>query len=583
MVGALLLAGIMDAIGLSMLLPLLSIAVGVHKGPEEVPAAADAAQISKLEEMVSDGFAAFGITPTIGIVLLVIIVAIFLKSALMLLAKNQVGFTIARVATNLRLDLLRALLVTRWEYYLNQPVGGLTNAMATEAHRASSAYHKGIIMIAEFLQAIVYTCIALLVSWKTTLVALVTGFIILYLLKYFVAKAQRAGQRQTNLLSSLITLMTDTLQSIKPLKAMARADLADFLLEKKTRGLNKALRKQVFSKEVRRSLQEPLMIIFLAIGIYVVLVHWRLPLVTVMVLVFILARLIRQLNKVQERYQEMMVDESAYWALQETIQKTRQMQEPPTGSRQPSLNHSIRLDHVSFTYADQWILKNASLTIPAGTITAIAGPSGSGKTTVVDLMIGLLRPQEGEIWIDDLPLQEVDSRKWRRLIGYIPQESLLLHDSVFNNVTLGDSDLSEEDAVAALRAAGSWEFVKSLPNGIHSIVGERGGKLSGGQRQRIAIARAVVHKPRLLILDEATSALDPRTEEEICNTLHELRGNLTIVTISHQPALAKIADRVYHIQAGKIMELEHTAENGSESEQTDTRHQPKIGAVSDSG
>jgi ATP-binding cassette subfamily C protein len=583
MVGALLLAGIMDAIGLSMLLPLLSIAVGRQKDPEEIPVAPDSEQISKLEELVSDAFAAFGITPTIGIVLTVIIVAIFLKSALMLLAKNQVGFTIARVATNLRLDLLRALLVTRWEYYLNQPVGGLTNAMATEAFRASSAYHQGIIMIAEFLQAMVYTCIALLVSWKTTLAALATGFIILYLLKHFVKKAQRAGQRQTDLLKSLITLMTDTLQSIKPLKAMARADLADFLLEKKTKGLNKAIRKQVFSKEVRRSLQEPLLVIFLAIGIYVILVHWRLPLVTVMVLVFLLARLIRQLNKVQERYQEMMVNESAYWALQETIQNTRQMQEPATGSRHPSLKRAIRLDHVSFAYDDQWVLKNASLTIPAGTIAAVAGPSGSGKTTVVDLMIGLLRPQEGEIWIDDLPLQEVDSRKWRRLIGYIPQDSLLLHDSVFNNVTLGDSNLSEDDTIAALRAAGSWEFVKSLPKGIHSIVGERGGKLSGGQRQRIAIARAIVHKPELLILDEATSALDPQTEEAICNTLHELRGDLTIITISHQPALAKIADRIYHIQDGKIVELDHAPKEGVASEQVDTRDQLKLGAASDNG
>jgi ATP-binding cassette subfamily C protein len=547
MVCALLLAGIMDAIGLSMLLPLLSIAVGVQSGPEEISATHEVAQASKLEQLVSDGFAVFGLTPTIGIVLTVIIVAIVLKSALMLLAKNQVGFTIARVATNLRLDLLRALLVTRWEYYLNQPIGGLTNAMATEAHRASAAYHQGIIMIAEFFQAVVYTCIALLVSWRTTLAALATGFVILYLLKYFVEKARRAGMRQTDLLKSLLTLMTDTLQSIKPLKAMARAGLADFLLAKKTNRLNKALRKQVFSKEVRRSLQEPLLIIFLAIGIYVILVHWRLPLVTVMVLVFLLARLIRQLNKVQERYQEMMVHESAYWSLQDMIHEIERMQEPAMGSRLPSLKHAIRLDNV------------------------------------VDLVIGLLRPQEGEIWIDDTPFAQANLISWRHMIGYIPQETLLLHDTVLNNVTLGDSELSEDDAITALRAAGSWEFVKSLPKGIKSMVGERGGKLSGGQRQRIAIARAIVHRPKLLILDEATSALDPQTEEAICNTLRQLRGDLTIVTISHQPALAKIADRAYRIQDGKIVELENTAKTRLESEQVDAQNNPKLKTAPDTG
>jgi ATP-binding cassette subfamily C protein len=483
----------------------------------------------------------------------------------------------------LRLDLLRALLVTRWEYYLNQPIGGLTNAMATEAHRASAAYHQGIIMIAEFFQAVVYTCIALLVSWRTTLAALATGFVILYLLKYFVEKARRAGMRQTDLLKSLLTLMTDTLQSIKPLKAMARAGLADFLLAKKTNRLNKALRKQVFSKEVRRSLQEPLLIIFLAIGIYVILVHWRLPLVTVMVLVFLLARLIRQLNKVQERYQEMMVHESAYWSLQDMIHEIERMQEPAMGSRLPSLKHAIRLDNVGFAYDDQWVLKNASLTIPAGMITAIAGPSGSGKTTVVDLVIGLLRPQEGEIWIDDTPFAQANLISWRHMIGYIPQETLLLHDTVLNNVTLGDSELSEDDAITALRAAGSWEFVKSLPKGIKSMVGERGGKLSGGQRQRIAIARAIVHRPKLLILDEATSALDPQTEEAICNTLRQLRGDLTIVTISHQPALAKIADRAYRIQDGKIVELENTAKTRLESEQVDAQNNPKLKTAPDTG
>ena len=176
----------------------------------------------------------------------------------------------------------------------------------------------------------------------------------------------------------------------------------------------------------------------------------------------------------------------------------------------------------------------------------------------------------------------MDIRKWRRLIGYIPQESLLLHDSVFNNVTLGDPDLGEDDAIAALRAAGSWEFVKALPKGIHSIVGERGGKLSGGQRQRIAIARAIVHQPELLVLDEATSALDPRTEEAICTTLRQLRGDLTIVTISHQPAMAKISDRVYQIRDGKILELNHSAENGLESKQIDTPDRVKLGAASDS-
>ncbi len=175
-------------------------------------------------------------------------------------------------------------------------------------------------------------------------------------------------------------------------------------------------------------------------------------------------------------------------------------------------------------------------------------------------MTGLLRPQQGEVWIDDVPLAQVNLKSWRRMIGYIPQETILLHDTVLNNVTLGDPGLSEAAAQEALRAAGAWEFVNAMPLSMQSMVGERGGKLSGGQRQRIAIARALVHKPKLLILDEATSGLDPASEAAVCDTLQQLRGELTILAISHQSALVKIADKAYRIQDGKILQTENTSE-----------------------
>jgi len=155
-----------------------------------------------------------------------------------------------------------------------------------------------------------------------------------------------------------------------------------------------------------------------------------------------------------------------------------------------------------------------------------------------------------DVWIDDLPLERLDWRAWRRMIGYVPQDTVLLHDSVRSNVTLGDPELTEADAIAALRAAGVWSVVSEMPEGIETIVGERGGKLSGGQRQRVAIAHALAHKPRVLILDEATSALDPETEAAICRTLEGLRGELTIVAISHQSPLVEVADRVYRMAAG---------------------------------
>jgi ATP-binding cassette subfamily C protein len=249
----------------------------------------------------------------------------------------------------------------------------------------------------------------------------------------------------------------------------------------------------------------------------------------------------------------MAICESAYWSLHAAIDEARAKQEPATGGATPRLAHGIRLRNIGFRYRDAWILRDLSLTIPAGAFVSLVGPSGAGKTTVIDLVTALLEPEEGGIFVDRLPLREINRKAWRRLIGYVPQDTFLLHDTILNNVTLGDPELTEEDARQALESAQIGEFVASLPEGMQSIVGERGSMLSGGQRQRVAIARALAHRPRLLILDEATSALDPASESAISKTLADLRGRLTILAVSHQSALVDVADRVYRLQDGEAV------------------------------
>ena len=545
---ALLLAGAAEGVGLSALLPLISIAIGKQTGAQGGNLAGE----SGLERAVTETLAAIGLSPTLGVLLTVIALAITLKSIMILLAKKRIGYTVAQVATDLRLALLRALLVTKWEYYIRQPIGVLTNAMATEANRTSKAYNCSITIIALLIQAMVYAGVALLVSWRATLLAVAVGLFLVYILSHLVKKARRAGLRQTELMKSLLTHLTDTLLSIKPLKAMARESRADALLQRKTKRLNKALKKEVLTNETLKASQEPLLIAIAAIGLYAALIYWHMTLARVTVLTFLLVRVVKQLNKVQEQYQQMVIVESAYWSLQDTIQEAERARETTLGSEVPSLEHVIRLDRVSFTYDEEWVLRDASLSFPTGLFTAIVGPSGVGKTTIVDLVMGLIRPQKGEIFVDNLPLAEVDLRSWRNMIGYVPQETLLLHDTILINVTLGAPDLTEADTEKALRAAGAWEFVRAMPQGMHSTVGERGSMLSGGQRQRIAIARALVHNPKLLILDEPTSALDPDTEAAICETLGQLRdGRITTLAISHQPTILEVADRAYELREGK--------------------------------
>ena len=545
---AMLVAGVVEGFGLSAMLPLVSTAI-------DTQTAGTATSGPAAERIVRESLLALGITPTLEALLIVIFCAIILKSLLLLFAKKRIGFTVAQLATDLRLELLDALLRSRWAFHLRQPVGALANAMTTESGRTSKAYLCGAAMTIALIQMLVYIGVAFLISWQATLIALIGGIFIVYALRGLIKKAQRSGERQTKLWKSLMGQMVDSLQSIKPLKAMALEKLAGSVLSKETTKLNKALRKQVLSKEYLRAFQEPLRYIFLLFGLYAALLHLKLPVATLMVFIFLIARILQQLGKVQDEYQKMVTYESAYSSLKSKISAAKADQEVWSGIQQPILNNAISLNNLSFTYKDKPVLINASFIFPAGLITAVVGPSGSGKTTVADLVIGLLRPQQGEILIDDLPLEQIDVRKWRRQIGYVPQESWLLHDTVLNNVTLGDPELTEADAVWALQAAGAWEFVQAMPQGIKSTVGERGGKISGGQRQRIAIARALVHKPKLLILDEATTALDPENEMAICHTLSELRGRLTILAISHQSAVLEIADQAYQLQNGAAMLL----------------------------
>jgi ATP-binding cassette subfamily C protein len=319
----------------------------------------------------------------------------------------------------------------------------------------------------------------------------------------------------------------------------------------------------VISKESLSAYQEGMLVTFLLAAIYVAIGIWGMAPTTVLILIVLLRRILTKLGKVQKQYQLMGIQEVGYWTMTETIELAKNMREKNLGDRNPTLEQSIRLEGLTFAYAKDNVLENASLEFPAGKIAAIVGPSGSGKTTILDLVIGLLRPQKGEVWIDDLPLEEVDIRQWRRMIGYVSQEPILLHDSVFINVTLGDPNITEKDVKEALEKAEVWDFVAKMPKGLHSSVGQRGLRLSGGQRQRIAIARALTHKPRLLVLDEATTALDPKTEAAICRTLKKLRGDLTIIAISHQPAVMEIADVAYRIANGRI---EIVQEKGQPSE-----------------
>ncbi len=541
-VTAIFVAGLLDGLGLSTLLSMLTLAAGESGAEPSVP-----------EQLALQAASWLGVPPTTLNLLALATVLIGLKAILSLAANRQVGYTVAYIATDLRMALIRAVMGARWSHYQQQSVGGLSNAVATEAERASRGFLEGTLMAAQVLNAVIYTALAFAISWHAGLGAVIAGALLLGLLQVLVRTSRRAGQRQTGLLKSMLSLMADQLGAVKPLKAMAREEHVDALLLDHSRELKRSLRRQVISKETLRALQEPLLAILVGVGFFLSLVVLEMGLAEVVLMVFLLARVVNYLAKAQRAYQHIAIDESAYWSIREAIEEAQAHPESAGGERQVVLERHVRLEGVSYRHPEgPVILDNQSLTVPARQLTLIVGPSGAGKTTLLDMVSGLVEPDAGRVLVDDVPLSDMALRHWRRQIGYVPQESLLVAASVAHNLTLGDSSLGDDDVRAALEAADAWDFVRDMPQGIHTTIGERAGRLSGGQRQRLAIARALIHRPRLLILDEATSNLDSRSEAAVLDTIRHLKGRLTILAVAHRGSLAHLADQVYTLAGGVL-------------------------------
>ena len=236
----------------------------------------------------------------------------------------------------------------------------------------------------------------------------------------------------------------------------------------------------------------------------------------------------------------------------EDFQKTEVNEE-----KEWKFEHQIEARNITYAYPDSEknVLENARCVIPKGKTAAFVGGSGAGKTTIVDIILGLLTPQVGKVMADDMNIFK-NLSTWHHQIGYIPQTIYLSDDTIRNNVAFGimEEDINEQAVLEALDKAQLLEFIDALPEGLNTMVGDRGVRLSGGQRQRIGIARALYHNPEILVLDEATSALDNETEAAVMEAVEGLRGKHTIIIIAHRLTTIRNADIIYEVCDGKITE-----------------------------
>lgn len=536
-------ASIADGFGIATLLPLIAVLGGGSSN--------ESALARTLLKVMHE----IGISANPGVMLGIVVGGTLLKAVLMMLALRQIGYAVADVTADLRVKLVTSVIGARWSYYVRQPAGRITNALSNEATNAGRAYLSAILMASQVLQALVYIGIAALLSWKLALFALVVSAVMLGALSRFVRAVSSNAKLQTELLRNILRRLSDVLLGIKPLKAMAREAHVIGLFARDLEDMRTAARREVFASNANRALQEPIIAVCLVIGIFAALSLLHMPLGDVLVMSLLLAKTVLVVGRSQQELNDVHSTEPGLTSVLQAIAESRQEAEPSAGSNAPCLNTRIEFDDVHFAYRHtRETLHAVNFHIDVGEIIVVTGPSGAGKTTFIDLLLGLHLPTQGEVRVDGVSLRELDRVKWRRCIGYAPQEVTLFHDTVAANITLGEASATPADIERALRDAESWPFVSELPQGIDTVIGERGGLLSGGQRQRLALARALVCQPRLLILDEATSALDAATEAAVIANLKRRveTDGLTILAISHHPAWTRAANRVLCMRAGRL-------------------------------
>ncbi len=541
-------AGLAEAIGMSSLMPIMTELSG---GPQEGS--------SDLNRMIVSVLGEVGIAPTITNLLILIVTVLAIRTILSFTALTYVGYSVAKVTTNLQRKLIEGLLSARWGYFASQKVGRVANSISNDTNRAGKAYLTSARVVAYLLQGLVYVTIAILISWKLALAGITVGATMAGALSVLTRISRRAGYRQTDRTSELVTYVTDALNNIKPLKTMERKTAFTAMFAKKLMSLKRALQRQVVAKQAMTYGEELILFVSLGIGLYFTAIVLKIPLPELLVMAVVFYNVVNVVGKIQLYLQHASELESAYWRVYELTDEIMLNEEINPGKKEPALTAACRFDNVSFGYDNGAVISNAMIDIPVGEITVLRGPSGAGKTTLIDLLTGLYQPDEGQILIDGVPLVETDLHLWRRMIGYVPQELSLFHDTIRLNVTLGDEELSDGDVLSALEQAGALQFIEALPEGLDTVVGERGTRFSGGERQRIALARALVTKPKLLILDEVTSALDPGTERAICDNVCALAERFTIVSITHRPIWSNIADNLYVVEKGTITRAEHPA------------------------
>lgn len=489
-----------------------------------------------------------------------LLLAVFALSMLFGFGQNYLlSYTSERLVADLRKKVHSHLQSLSLAFFNNRRVGDIMSRVTTDVTRVQAGLTTNILsLIQQMITLSGSVLIIALLDWRLTLLIVLVVPLIILSAMLFGRRFRGSTKAVQDELGAVSSILEETLSSIRVVKSFAREP---YEIERFDSGVERA-----FNLSMRltraRALFAPLVSFLAFVGVVIViwfggtevLAGHLTPgqLVSFVIYMVLIAGPMAQLGNLYGQIQEAL---GAAERIFELLDAAPERPDPPTAIALPTLDGQIVFEHVSFGYRpDAPVLRDLSLTLPAGKTVALVGPSGAGKTTITGLIPRLYEPDSGHIFVDGYDLQQVKIRSLREQIALVPQEPTLFGGTIRENIAYGRLDATMAEIEAAAEAAHAAEFIACQPQGYDTLVGERGVKLSAGQRQRIAIARAVLRDPRILILDEATASLDNESEALVQDALHRLMRQRTTLVIAHRLTTVEDADQILVLDRGQIIE-----------------------------
>ena len=538
------LVGLSEGASIVLLLPLLNRIGIVTAGSQSVANA-----------LIERGLALAGARTTGTILLLVGAVA-----TLQMIFSVTLNWWSVRLARSYearrQIELFGAFMRAKWTFMIDRKAGEMVNAIITECERLGRAFALSLSLFGSAVVALIYVVLSTLIAWQATLILVVFAIAAALAMTRFYKKSYASGKTLTLLNGQLQAMLEEQFAGAKFIKASVGLDRSIAQLEPLVDRLGDINTFTTAMPSVVRALLEYIALIGLA-AILVLTNGFGVAPGNVIIVLALFARLFPRLTTVQAQLYALNANVHAIEALDKLQMAAEAHAERQDGSSQPLKIHKptvLAVVDVEVRFGERIALDQVNLTLSIPGLLAIVGRSGAGKSTLVHALLGLVELSAGSIRLGHYDLASTPLMAWRRSIGYVPQETILFHASVKDNLKLVNPTASDRDIRTAARRAHALEFIDSLPDGFATIIGDQGVKLSGGQRQRLGIARALLTNPALLIMDEAMSALDTESEVELLRTLEELRKQIGILLVAHRLAAARSADVVCVFENGRIVE-----------------------------